>query len=144
MRFPYVGGRALLAPRCYNTVEIGPPIAPRDIPYWKVTLNPPKGDGKAATVTETVSLLSQAVTGIPASRTTRTALSSMKSGWIISPPPGRHLPAALNILNKALAGRRAPVSRHELSLADTSRAATADWSCRLVELALPAICDIVL
>ena len=63
----------------------------------------------------------------------------MKSGWIISPPPGRHLPAALNILNKALAGRRAPVSRHELSLADTSRAATADWSCRLVELALPAI-----
>ena len=53
MRFPYVGGRALLAPRCYNTVEIyGTPIAPRDIPYWEVTLNPPKGDGKAATVTD--------------------------------------------------------------------------------------------
>ena len=53
MRFPYIDGRALLGPRCYNTVEIyGPPIAPRDIPYWKVTLNPPKGDGMAATVTD--------------------------------------------------------------------------------------------
>ena len=53
MRFPYIGGRALLGPRCYNTVEIyGPPIAPRDIPYWKVTLNPPEGDGKASTVTD--------------------------------------------------------------------------------------------
>ena len=53
MRFPYIGGRALLGPRCYNTVEIyGPPIASRDIPYWKVTLNPPKGDGKVATVTD--------------------------------------------------------------------------------------------
>ena len=52
LRFPLVGGRALLGPRCYNTVEIyGPPIAPRDIPYWKVTLNPPQGDGKPATVT---------------------------------------------------------------------------------------------
>ena len=43
MRFPYVGGRALLAPRCYNTVEIGPPIAPRDIPYWEGHAEPSEG-----------------------------------------------------------------------------------------------------
>ena len=90
MRFPFVGGRALLGPRCYNTVEIyGPPIAPRDIPYWKVTLNPPQGDGKAATVTDDGLLaFHRQLPAIPVSRTTRTVPSSTKSGWIISPPTG--------------------------------------------------------
>ena len=52
LKFPYVSGPALLRPRCYNTVEIyGKPIAPQDVPYLKVTLSPPMGDGEAASLT---------------------------------------------------------------------------------------------
>ncbi len=54
LRFPPTMGRPpMIGPRCYNTVEVyGWPIAAKDIPYWKVTLGPPKGDDEEAIVTE--------------------------------------------------------------------------------------------
>ena len=53
LRFPYADGRALLEPRCYNTIEVyGSPIAPKHVPYLKATIMPPLGDGSPAGITE--------------------------------------------------------------------------------------------
>lgn len=45
-----VFSRGEIAPRCYTTLEIygGGRIAARDIPYWRVTIDPPIADGKIA------------------------------------------------------------------------------------------------
>jgi len=56
LRFPpSVLGPAKLYPHCYNTVEVygSAPIAPKDVPYWKVTLGPPETQGTTATISET-------------------------------------------------------------------------------------------
>lgn len=53
LRFPHTNGiPPLIGPECYNTVEVYgfKPIAPKDIPHWKVTLRP-MGDGVPATLT---------------------------------------------------------------------------------------------
>ena len=52
LKFPYFSGRALINSTCYSTVEVyGRPLAPADVPYWKVTLWPPLGEGTPAAVT---------------------------------------------------------------------------------------------
>ena len=52
LKFPFTNSDALLGPTCYNTVEIyGSPTRPVDVPNWKVTLDPPRGDGKPGHVT---------------------------------------------------------------------------------------------
>ena len=52
LRFPTRSRPSLIGPRCYNTVEVyGSPIAPSSIPYWRVTLGPPMGDGERALAT---------------------------------------------------------------------------------------------
>jgi len=53
LRFQHnAGNPQLVTPECYNAVEVyGRPIAPKDIPYWKVTLLPPTTNSQPATVT---------------------------------------------------------------------------------------------
>ena len=54
LRFPYTAGIApQILPQCYNTIEVYgvQPIAPEDIPNWKVTMGPHRGNGQPATLT---------------------------------------------------------------------------------------------
>ncbi|MCY3543796.1 MAG: hypothetical protein OXH22_07130 [Chloroflexi bacterium] len=58
LRFPHAAGwPPRLSPQCYNVVEVYgvQPIAPKDIPYWKVTVGPILGDGQAGTFTTSTS-----------------------------------------------------------------------------------------
>ncbi len=46
---------ARIDPACYSTVQVygGPPLKPADIPYWKVSVNPPTGNGIPAALEDT-------------------------------------------------------------------------------------------
>ena len=46
---------ARIDPVCYSTVEVygGPPLKPANVPYWKVSVNPPTGNGIPAALVET-------------------------------------------------------------------------------------------
>lgn len=46
---------ARIDPVCHSAVEVygGPPLKPADLPYWKVSVNPPTGNGMPADLVET-------------------------------------------------------------------------------------------
>ena len=46
---------ARIDPACYSTVEVygGPPLKPADLPYWKVSMNPPTGNGIPTALVDT-------------------------------------------------------------------------------------------
>ncbi len=46
---------ARIDPVCYSTVDVygGPPLKPANLPYWKVSVNPPTGNGIPAALVDT-------------------------------------------------------------------------------------------
>ena len=54
LRFPLVDGIAQIVNYCGITIEVyGRPSRPSDIPYWKVTVDPPTWDGTSGMLTRT-------------------------------------------------------------------------------------------
>ena len=50
IRFPLSDGEAKIDRSCYSTIEVygSRPLRPKDIPYWRVSVHIPKGDGRRA------------------------------------------------------------------------------------------------
>ena len=54
LRFPLVDGEARIERSCYTTIEVyGRPVRPSAIPYWRVSVDAPLGDGVRAELVKT-------------------------------------------------------------------------------------------